>query len=128
MRSETDWLILIVEDEQDSVMLFQSIFNYHHVQTLAATNAEEALAILDNAEPTLMLIDLNLPGMNGWDLLDIIRQNPETEHLPAVAITAYHDPIVEVEALTAGFDAFFPKPINAASFYQALQTVIMGET
>ncbi len=117
-------MILIVEDQMDSIVLLQSILNYHHAPSVAALNAEEALEIVDQTTPDLILIDLDLPGMNGWDLLDILRQNPHTQHIPAVAMTAYHTPVVAEEALAAGFDAFFPKPIQAASFYQDLQSVL----
>jgi CheY-like chemotaxis protein len=121
-----DWHVLIVEDEFDSRELVQAIFEYHGIGCVAATTAEEALDILENVVPTLIIIDLALPGMDGWSLLKAVRQMPELEGVPCVAITAYHSFETADRAIEEGFDAYFPKPIEATAFVRELEYIVNG--
>jgi CheY-like chemotaxis protein len=86
----------------------------------AAYTAEEALQILRNMQPTVAIIDLALPAMDGWGLLQAMRSDPALSDVPAVAMTAYHSTNVAQEAIAAGFAAYFPKPINARTFVEDL--------
>jgi CheY-like chemotaxis protein len=62
--------------------------------------------------------------MDGWGLLSTIRNNPKTASIPAVAVTAFHSSNVAQEAIKAGFDAYFPKPIEATSFVRELERIL----
>ncbi|HEX2622288.1 MAG TPA: response regulator, partial [Phototrophicaceae bacterium] len=70
------------------------------------------------------IIDLALPGKDGWKLLSEIKANPATRDLPCIAITAYHTASLREEALKNGFKAYFPKPIDAAWFIQQLEAIL----
>lgn len=120
------WHALVVEDEADSADVVSRILSYHNIPHTVARTAEDALTILEQERPTLLIIDLALPGMDGWDLLRVVRGNPETARIPAVAITAYHSTKVAQEAIIAGFDAYFPKPIEATSFVRELERVVQS--
>jgi CheY-like chemotaxis protein len=111
-----DWNVLVVEDEPDSMDLVQSILSYHGAGCMVASNAEVALDLLQNTVPTVIIIDLALPGMNGWELLQQIRQDTRLSAVPCAAITAYHATGMDDEVLDAGFDAYFPKPLDATHF------------
>ncbi len=122
----SDWHVLIVEDETDSREVVQSILEHHKVDCFHATTAEEALVILEDVIPTLIIIDLALPGMDGWQLLATIKTMAHIAYVPRVAITAYHHLELAEQAIEAGFDAYFPKPIEATSFVRELTVVVNG--
>jgi len=117
-------LMIVVEDEADSMELVQGLLSYHGISNMGASTAEEALKLLQTTMPVLIIIDLSLPGMNGWRLLNEIRKNKKLANIPCVAITAYHTAELAHEAIEAGFDAYFAKPLDATSFVRELVGII----
>ena len=79
---------------------------------------------LQTLRPTFVIMDLAMPEMDGWQTLNAIRSQPETADLLVVAFTAYHSPNVAEDALAAGFDAYFAKPLKAATLVQELQKLL----
>jgi CheY-like chemotaxis protein len=121
------WKALIIEDEADSAEVVERILRYHHIEYVVTQSAEDALRIIDEVNPTLLIVDLALPGMNGWELLRTVRNTPRLRDIPAVAVTAFHSINVADEAIRAGFNAYFSKPIEATSFVRELEQIIAGE-
>lgn len=121
-----DWRVLVVEDEADSMEVVQYILGFQGIQCLAAPTAEDALEMLEDTIPTLIIVDLALPGMNGWDLLEEMKRSARLSRIPRVAVTAYHSLEVAQEAIAAGFDAYFSKPIEATSFVRELRSIVDG--
>src|SRR5690242_6464539 len=126
MAGIADWKVLIVEDEQDSMEVVQEVLSHYNIETFGAYSAEEALELLAVVKPTLAILDLALPMMDGWGLLAAMRNNPATANIPAVAVTAYHSANVAQQAIHAGFDAYFSKPIEATSFVRELERIVEG--
>jgi CheY-like chemotaxis protein len=122
-----EWTVLIVEDEYDSMELVQGIFDHYDIQYLAAGDGEQALEILEDTIPTLVIVDLALPGIDGWNLLRTIRADPRLDGVPCVATTAYHSFEIADRAIEEGFVAYFPKPIEATAFVRELEYIINGE-
>lgn len=122
----SEWMVVVVEDEDDSMDLVQGLLSYHGINSLAAPTAEEALLLLKDTVPTLILIDLMLPGMDGWRLLGEIKRIQALANVPCVALTAYHTAEVANEAIEAGFDAYFAKPLDATSFVRELVGIVEG--
>lgn len=122
----TSWKILVVEDEFDSVQVVSKILTYHGIEVHVARNGVECIAQLETLQPTLVLTDLAMPEMDGWRTLTAIRANPRTAHIPVVAMTAYDSVDVAEEAVAAGFDAYFAKPVNAARLVNDLAEIIIG--
>jgi CheY-like chemotaxis protein len=118
------WRVLVVEDETDSMELVQGILTYYGIHMIGAASGEEALQVLENISPTLIIIDLALPGVDGWGLLKRLKQERTLSQVPCVAITAFHTPELAEQAIEAGFDAYFPKPIDATSFVRELQSIV----
>ncbi len=119
-----NWHALVVEDEVDGMELVRDWLTYYGIESSAAHHAEAALEILQTLVPTVMIIDLELPGMDGWSLLRLIQQNSRLSKVPCVAITAYHTSELARQALSAGFDAYLSKPLEIKSFIQELQRVV----
>ena len=119
-----DWQILVVEDEEDSLELVQELFHHYSIHTIGASSGEEALRILETQTPTLIIIDLSLPGIDGWGLLNTIKSKRTLANIPRVAITAYHTAEVANRAIEKGFDAYFSKPLDATSFVREIERII----
>ena len=119
----SDWHVLVVEDDPDGQEVVTRILRHHRITTDVAATAEEALTLLAKTRYDLAVIDLALPTMNGWALLQNIRSNPKLAGMPCVAVTAFHSAEVAVEAIQAGFAAYFPKPLEATSFVRELQRI-----
>lgn len=126
MADTTTWKVLVVEDEQDSMDVVKDILDHHNIENYGAYTAEEALVLMEQTVPTLTIVDLALPEMDGWGLLRVMQGNPSTASIPAVAVTAYHSANVAQEAIHAGFVAYFPKPIEATSFVRELERIVNG--
>ena len=119
-----DWYVLIVEDEPDGQDVVAQILDIYNIATDIAGTAEEALDHLEHAEYTAVIIDLNLPGMDGIELIREIRAHSELSDLPCIAITAYHTSAVKQQALASGFDAYFAKPLDDTAFVRQLERVV----
>ncbi len=120
----SEWHILVVEDEFDSIQMVSKILKHHGAHVEIARTGFECLKFLEKHLPTLIVMDLALPEMDGWETLDMIRQNPQTAHVPVVAITAYHSPSVAEDARHAGFNAYLPKPLDTNALVQQLGSII----
>jgi two-component system cell cycle response regulator DivK len=112
----TNWHVLLVEDTEDDIQVLSQIFQHYGVRVTIARSGIECLKLLETLEPTLVLMDLALPEMDGWSTLMAMRSNAATAHIPVIAITAYDLPQVGRQALQDGFDAYFPKPVHPSSF------------
>jgi CheY-like chemotaxis protein len=124
--ADTAWQVLVVEDEFDSVQVVSKILTFHGIEVHVAHNGVECMKQLKHLRPTLILTDLAMPEMDGWRTLAAIRENPATQHIPVVAMTAYHSVDLAEEARAAGFDAYFAKPVNAMRLVDDLGKIIAG--
>ena len=122
--SELHWQIIVVEDEYDSLKMVSEILGYYGVDVLVAHNGIECIELLKRNHVTLVLTDLAMPEMDGWETLKAIRANPRTERIPVVAVSAYHSVEVAQQATIAGFDGFFAKPISPKTFVDSLAKLI----
>jgi CheY-like chemotaxis protein len=118
------WQVLVVEDEKDSIKMVSKILSHHGIQVYVASNGRECLARLNEISPTLVVMDLAMPEMDGWETLRHMRANPSSAHIPVVAITAYHSANVAHDAVQSGFNAYFPKPLDPKSFVVDLAQVV----
>ena len=121
-----DWNVLVVEDEADSMELVQGLLSHYGIHCVGAMSGEEALQMLQKMTPTLIILDLALPGVDGWGVLQAVRSHRQLSNVPCVAITAFHTPELAEQAIKAGFNAYFAKPIDSTSFVRELQTIVSG--
>lgn len=119
-----NWNVLIVEDEYDSIQVMTRVLTHHGATVYVARNGRECLRILKDFTPSIILMDLDMPIMDGWETLTQIRANPDTKSLPVVAITAYHSANVAEDAEHAGFNGYFAKPVSIRSIMPKLEQII----
>jgi CheY-like chemotaxis protein len=118
--------VLIVEDDKDSRDVAIYMFKYHQIAVDGAATGEEALELMHATYYGLFVIDLALPGMDGWHLLNRIKAMDNLASIPCIAVTSYHDVKVAREALQAGFFAYYRKPLET-SFVTELKKTLLGQ-
>ncbi len=109
-------LILIVEDNPSNLKLVKTVLTLEGYDIQTATNAEEALELLNTFHPHLILMDVQLPGMDGLQLTKKLKGDPRFQKIIIVALTAYAMKRDQEKALDAGFDGYMTKPINVRTF------------
>jgi len=118
------WVVLIVDDHIDNVMVARAALEYHGAQVHIAANGEEGLTVLESLDPTLILLDLAMPVMDGWKMLKRLQALPNMENVPVVAVTAHAMDSDRTRVLDAGFDDFIPKPYDVTTFVGRLKQVL----
>lgn len=112
--------VLVVEDDADGQELIARMLFRAGITVEVVGTAEDALQVLSADEHATIIIDLALPGMDGFALLAHIRQKPDIASLPCVAITAFHTPTLKQQVMQAGFNAYFAKPLDDRRFIMTL--------
>ena len=105
-------LILIVEDNAGSLMLATVMLETEGFRVAGAGSAEEARDVLATTTPDLILMDIQLPGMDGLEFTRELKADPDTAAIPVIALTAQVMPIYERAARAAGCEGFIAKPID----------------
>jgi len=109
-------LILIVEDNEKNLKLARDVLRFHGFRTVEATDGESAIAMSLEHLPALVLMDIQLPGIDGIAAMKRIRADERTKHIPTVALTASVMSGDRERFDEAGFDGFIAKPIEVKSF------------
>lgn len=104
--------ILVVDDNPANLKLIRYILDHRGYQVHTAINAEEALGILATCRPAVILMDLQLPGIDGFELTRRIKADPTTRDIPVLAVTGYAMKGDAERARAAGCDDFITKPID----------------
>jgi two-component system, cell cycle response regulator DivK len=113
-------LILIVEDNEKNRRLARDILQVKGYRTIEAETAEAGLELAPKENPDLVLMDIQLPGMNGIQALKKLRESEATRAVPVLAFTASVMPQDRREIMDAGFDGFVAKPVNLKEFIAAI--------
>jgi PAS domain S-box-containing protein len=115
------YTVLYIEDNPANMALVEQLVERRPgVHLLGATNATVGLAMVHRHQPQLILMDINLPGINGFQALKILRDDPATQHIPVLAISANVMPNDIQKGLDSGFLAYLTKPVKVAEFMAAL--------
>jgi two-component system cell cycle response regulator DivK len=120
-------LILIVEDNEKNLKLVRDVLQVKGYATIEAGNAEDGIALASARRPDLVLMDIQLPGMNGIEALKVLRGNAATAGIPVIAVTASVMQQDRNLITEAGFDAYIGKPINLKEFLDTVRRVLESE-
>jgi len=117
-------LILIVEDNEKNRKLERDVLQFHGYRTTEAETAEEGIRLARESLPALILMDIQLPGMNGIEALGHLRADPMTRAVPIIAVTASAMTQDRQKIMAAGFDGYQSKPINVKEFVAAIRQML----
>ncbi|HEX9507559.1 MAG TPA: response regulator [Myxococcales bacterium] len=109
-------LVLIVDDNPQNLKLARLLLISEGYQVQTAGDAEEALQVLDSFSPRLILMDIQLPGMDGLELTRRLKADPSRREIVVLALTAYAMRGDQERALAAGCDGYIAKPIDVEAF------------
>ena len=113
-------LILIVEDNEKNRKLVRDVLQFKGYQTVESETAEEGIRLAREKQPALVLMDFQLPGMNGIEAFKVLRADPQTSAIPIIAVTASAMTEDRTRMMAAGFDGLQTKPINVKEFLEAV--------
>jgi CheY-like chemotaxis protein len=118
--------ILIVDDNVANTKLVSFLLKSRGYEVRTALSAGEALAVLETFRPRLILMDIQLPGMDGLELTRKLKADPTTGDIPVVAVTAYAMKGDELRARDAGCDGYVTKPIDTRALPELVERFIAG--
>ncbi len=114
-------VILIVEDNEINMKLVRDVLQFKGYQTLEAVTGAEGLRLAREKLPDLVLMDIQLPDIDGITALGRLRADPQTQTIPVVAVSASVMPDERQRVVASGFDAFVTKPINVKAFLETVE-------
>jgi two-component system, cell cycle response regulator DivK len=116
--------VLIVEDNEKNMKLARDVLQAKGYQTLEAITGEDGVKLAKERKPDLVLMDIQLPGINGIEAFRQIRADANTSRIPVVALTASVTPTDRSAIAAAGFDAFISKPISLKEFLDTVKRLV----
>jgi two-component system cell cycle response regulator DivK len=121
-----DQLILIIEDNERNLKLVRDVLQFNGFRTAEARTAEDGLVLANSRPPDLVLLDLQLPGIDGMEAFRQLRESPPTADIPVVAVTAFAMKDDRERVLRAGFDGYLEKPISVRELPDQVRAFLTG--
>jgi len=128
ITSQTDvseWHVLIVDDVFDNISIAEAVMEYNGAEVRHAANGSEALQMLETYNTNLILLDLSMPVMNGWEMHTYLRDNPNTASIPVIALTAHAMIGDKEKVLEAGFDGYIAKPFSVTNLIDDIKAILV---
>jgi len=119
-------VILVVEDNERNLKLVRDVLEYAGYDVRVARTGEDGITLAVSEPPDLVLMDLQLPGIDGMEALRRLRENPRTADIPVVAVTAQAMKQDRERALDAGFNGYIEKPISVRAFPDQVRGFLSG--
>ncbi len=116
--------ILIVDDELKNRKLLEALLRSEGYVTTTATNGEEALAAVADAPPDLILLDIMMPGMDGYQVAKILKGKKASAHIPIIMVTALADRNARLAGLNAGAEEFLTKPVDKTELWLRVRNLL----
>jgi CheY-like chemotaxis protein len=122
--SDMPMSVLLVDDDPHVCEVFRLVMKHHRIPLTVLGDAETAIDYLKDNSHDVVVMDIFLPGMDGYQALKRIRQSAMVRDCRVIATTAYYTNDTEEETRTRGFDGYMPKPINSNELVSYLQSVV----
>ncbi len=116
--------ILVVEDNENLLETTAALLEAEGFKALKAKNAKEGIELAPQRQPQLVLLDIQLPDMDGWQVLQILKNAQKTKTIAVVMLTSLNQMGDVSQAFQLGADGYLPKPANAASLYKKVREIL----
>lgn len=124
MTTHQPFSTLLVDDNDDTKSLFQLVMDHHRLPLDVVNDAESAVDYLSSHAPTVVVVDIVLPGMDGYQLLRKIRQKSNAANCKVIATTAYYTSDTRQQIADWGFDGYLPKPLAPSTLIPYLEQIV----
>ena len=118
--------LLLVEDNEDNRTIYSTVLRYLGYQVIEAVDGLQAVALARSEHPDLILMDISIPGMDGWEATRVLRQDPATQEIPIIALTAHALPDDRKRATEVGFTSYLAKPIEPNAVVAEVRRLLGG--
>ena len=116
--------VMLIEDEPDLRLMERLQLELAGYRVVEADSAEDALSLLEAAEPDAILLDLGLPGMDGWELLSRLREAGRFPRIPVIVVSAHASPGRDAEAFRMGCRGYITKPFSLTALGTTLESIL----
>lgn len=113
--------VLIVEDNELNMKLFHDLLEIHGINTIQTRDGHEVMDIAREKKPDLILMDIQLPGINGYEITKMMKKDEELKNIPIIAVTAFAMKGDEEKAREHGCEGYISKPISLVDFVSDVQ-------
>jgi len=127
MNDIANWNVLVVDDEPDNVGVIELVLSFHNAKVRTADSGPKCIQMMEEEAPNLLLVDIQMPGMSGMELMEKVREREEWRNIPVVVVTAHAMRGDDERFLAAGFDGYIAKPISAMTFVDELQSILSAK-
>lgn len=127
MKDNTIHDILIIEDNPQNMYMMQYLLEKRGFSVIGKSTGEQGIAAAKNAQPDLILLDIQLPYMDGYQVARALKSNADTSMIPIIAVTSYAMPGDRKKAIEAGADGYIEKPIDPETFVETMLSSIPGK-
>lgn len=118
------WRVLIIDDEPDNLELAAITLEFNGAVVAKAADGQSGLAMVDTFRPTVILLDLSMPHIDGWEVQRRLRARPELNFMPIIAVTANAMPDDAMRVSQSGFEGYVTKPFRIADFLNDLKSFV----
>jgi CheY-like chemotaxis protein len=116
--------VLLVEDNEDNRIVYATMLEHYGYRVVETANGEDAVRIAQEELPDLILMDISIPGIDGWTATERIREQPETRRIPVVAVTAHALPEHRARAESLACEGYLTKPCEPRRLLEEVQRLI----
>ena len=116
--------ILLVDDDSDTRAVYRIILEHGGYEVLEARDGAEAIRLSRDRHPDLILMDISIPVIDGWEATRILKADGNTDRIPVIALTAHALPQDRVQAEAIGFDAYLAKPVEPSHVLQEVNRLL----
>lgn len=114
-------IVLVVDDQEPTINLFRRYLSQTNIITIGVSKAEQVIPLASHFHPILITLDVMMPQMDGWELLQLLKTNEETRHIPIIVCSAWEDPDL---SRSLGADKFLKKPVTQKMLLSAMEELI----
>lgn len=126
--SERQRTVLIVEDNEDNRIVYSTMLRHFGFAVDEAENGAEGILKARSNQPDLILMDIAIPVVDGWEAVQRLKKDPSTSHIPIVALTAHAMPADRERAMQVGCDGYLAKPCEPRTVVEEVRRILATET